>query len=815
MGNDYLLFIGIAYLFIAGIDMMHLLAYKGMGVFPDRGPNPPTQLWIAARYLESIALAAGPIFLVRKLKSPRFLMLLLGAIVAVTLSSIFIEAQWLPGWLRFPDCYIDGVGLTGFKIISEYVICGFLLAALAMLLRLRKEMDRHVLGLLVGSIILTIMSELAFTFYVSVYDLSNIVGHLLKIASFYLIYKALISTGLNKPLSLLLGNIKGRDVALLESRENLRAMFEQAADAMFLTGFDGRFVDVNQRTCDVLGYTRDELLKMSIPQINPIFPEERFIEFRNNMELGKPLTVEAVHQRKDGSTFPVEIRTRLIEIGGERRFLSLVRDITERKLSEKQLRDSLQMSDDLLRAIPSGVSIYKYEAPDKLFMIDTNEAGEEILGIKLSDCKGKEFNELWPEARKMGFTDIHLNVARTGETFSTEGLTYKDNRVDSAFRVRSFVLPNSRLAIAFEDVTEQKRAEDQLQNLAKFPSENPNPILRFAADGKIIYANQASADVLETWGRSVGEHIPQPYLQCVIEAFESGEVSKFELICNNGRIFSVTLAPLPAAGYANAYGLDITQSEQAEQALRQTRNELELRVKDRTKELSQTIDTLQEEVLERTRLEQEVLRIGELERHRIGRDLHDSLGQMLSGISCLTQVLHRKLESKSIDEATDAARIESIAVDSIKLTRSIAKGLNPIEQSPDGLMIAMREMASNTENMFAVNCHLDCSEPVLLDDHVVATHIHRIAQEAVTNAVRHGQAKNIRVALAASDGHILLTVSDDGLGMPENITTSSGIGLRTMRYRAESIQASLNIGQSPTGETIISCKVPMEITDDS
>ncbi len=253
---------------------------------------------------------------------------------------------------------------------------------------------------------------------------------------------------------------------------------------------------------------------------------------------------------------------------------------------------------------------------------------------------------------------------------------------------------------------------------------------------------------------------------------------------------------------------------QAEQELRKARDELELRVKERTKELSQTIDTLQEEVRERTRLEQEVLRIGELERHRIGRDLHDSLGQMLSGISCLTQVLHRKLESKSIDEATDAARIESIAVDSIKLTRSIAKGLNPIEQSPDGLMIAMREMASNTENMFAVNCLFDCSEPVLLGDHVVATHIHRIAQEAVTNAVRHGQAKNIRVALAASDGHVLLTVSDDGLGMPENITTSSGIGLRTMRYRAESIQASLNIGQSPTGETIISCKVPMEITDD-
>jgi len=231
-------------------------------------------------------------------------------------------------------------------------------------------------------------------------------------------------------------------------------------------------------------------------------------------------------------------------------------------------------------------------------------------------------------------------------------------------------------------------------------------------------------------------------------------------------------------------------------------------VQQRTESLAITIKKLEEEVRERKRLETEVLRIGELERHRIGRDLHDSLGQMLGGISFLSRVLHSRLSAKNMLEASDAAKIEAVAMDSIKLTRSLAKGLNPLVQRSDSLMIAMKDMAWNTENMFAVHCTFECEEPVLVDDYIIAAHIYRITQEAVTNAVRHGKASNIQLALTRSDDSILMTVKDDGVGLPDEIPESSGIGFRTMRYRAESIRASLKIEPNHDGGTIVSCHIP-------
>ena len=125
---------------------------------------------------------------------------------------------------------------------------------------------------------------------------------------------------------------------LEESNERFRTLVEQAADAVFLVRSDGRFVDVNQRACDALGYTREELLSLTVSDIDPVYPQDAFDEFRRNMVPGVPVTVEAIHRRKDGTTFPVEIRTGLIELMEQPMLLSLARDITERKRAEEELR---------------------------------------------------------------------------------------------------------------------------------------------------------------------------------------------------------------------------------------------------------------------------------------------------------------------------------------------------------------------------------------------------------------------------------------------------------------------------------------------
>jgi signal transduction histidine kinase len=204
--NNYLLYLGIAYLFVGTIDLAHTLSYKGMMIFPGFGANLPTQLWIAARYLEAVSLLLAPWFLRRRLNP---VALFAGYFLIFTLLCLSIFY-----WKVFPVCFVEGVGLTPFKKISEYIICGILAGALAFLWRQRAEFDRIVLRLIVWSIILTMASELAFTFYVGVYDLSNFIGHFLKILSFYLIYKAIIETGLVKPYNLLFRNLNLSEEAL-------------------------------------------------------------------------------------------------------------------------------------------------------------------------------------------------------------------------------------------------------------------------------------------------------------------------------------------------------------------------------------------------------------------------------------------------------------------------------------------------------------------------------------------------------------------------------------------------------------------------
>lgn len=235
LANDYLLFIGIAYLFIAGLDLLHTLSYKGMGVLDVDEANVATQLWIAARYLESLTLLAGPVFLARRLR-PALAFIGFSLVLALIIGAIFY-------WELFPDCFVAGQGLTLFKIVSEYVICLLLLAAGGFLLYLRRYFEARVLRILVAAILFTVFAELSFTTYVSVYGWANFTGHLLKITSYYLIYLAIIETGLNRPYSLLFRELKQsqqeekraweelqqQHAALLRSEAHLKKTAEQLA----------------------------------------------------------------------------------------------------------------------------------------------------------------------------------------------------------------------------------------------------------------------------------------------------------------------------------------------------------------------------------------------------------------------------------------------------------------------------------------------------------------------------------------------------------------------------------------------------------
>ncbi len=216
ISNTYLLFVGIAYLFIALLDLLHTLSYKGMPIFTDYDYY-ANQLWIGARYLESITLLIAFIFL-RGERIPRanVVFAVYSVITGLIIASIFY-------WKIFPVCFVEGSGLTSFKKNSEYIICGILAAALFLLRINRTYFDKNIFLIIFWSIICTIISELSFTFYISNYGFSNLVGHYFKIFSFLLIYVAIIKTGIEKPLELIFFDLDGLNKNLeKEVRERIK-----------------------------------------------------------------------------------------------------------------------------------------------------------------------------------------------------------------------------------------------------------------------------------------------------------------------------------------------------------------------------------------------------------------------------------------------------------------------------------------------------------------------------------------------------------------------------------------------------------------
>jgi two-component system sensor kinase FixL len=214
------------------------------------------------------------------------------------------------------------------------------------------------------------------------------------------------------------------------------------------------------------------------------------------------------------------------------------------------------------------------------------------------------------------------------------------------------------------------------------------------------------------------------------------------------------------------------------------------------------------DITERKQLEKEILEISDREQRRIGQDLHDGLCQHLAGIELMSQVLAQKLETKSKVHAQQVSEIASHVRDAISHTRSLARGLSPVTIESEGLMSALHELATNTEKMFHVPCETDFDEPVAIHDHAAATHLFRIAQEAVSNAIKHGKANRLVISLRKAKGRILLKVSDNGHGFRKQPPGNKGMGLRIMQSRASMIGGTMAIEVNDGGGVDVTCAVP-------
>lgn len=358
--NSYFLVVGVAYLFVAMIDLLHTMSYEGMGInlrhqlYPNAYADPAIEFWIAGRYLESLSLLAAILVINRKVRPWS---LLYG--YALLSTGIFVSIYRL-GW--FPYCFMrqgsPDPGLTHFKIASEYIIAGIMIAVIVLLWRRREYFAPRVLRLLIISSTLTIVAEMAFTLYTDMFGIFNIVGHYCKLLSFFLIYKAVIQTGLEEPYKLLFRELKEREDELEHERDFIATVLDTAPALIAVIAPDGTIVRCNvtweiftgQNSADVAGVRWVAMFKNQDAQASM---EEAL---HTTLQTGGAQPTETVMPGLDGTNRHVAWSFAALKRSGDgiEYVIAIGTDITEQREAELALIRAERMA--ALGDLASGVA---------------------------------------------------------------------------------------------------------------------------------------------------------------------------------------------------------------------------------------------------------------------------------------------------------------------------------------------------------------------------------------------------------------------------------------------------------------------------
>ena len=608
------------------------------------------------------------------------------------------------------------------------------------------------------------------------------------------------------------------------SEERFRSLVETIPHGIEEIDTKGVITFVNRAFYEMLGYQDGELLGMAVAELASDDSERR----RVNMEIESilrdqptPSPFISKDKTKDGRIIDVQVDWDYIR--DERNlitgFISIITDITDRKRTEQELRSAreglerrvqertvelartidelegevrnrietekaLAEANDLLEKMFSSMELMVVYMNRDFNYIRVNRAFAEADGRDADFFVGKNQFEVYPDKKTEA---IFRNVVKTGKPASVYekpfvhpdhpewGVMYWDWSVQPVMDVDGKV---SGLVFCLNNVTDRFKARQEVENERRrlFAVLNmlPGYVYLVGADYSVRYTNHT---FLELFGKPGNEPcykrvrgFDRPCPSCPIQRIiASQSPATWEWSSDEGQCFKTYAYP-----FTDVDG-------------------------------SQLVLKLGVDITERKLLEKEVLEAGVKERRRIGQDLHDSLGQMLTGIAFLNKVLHGKLARQSLPEADAAEEIAKQISASIVLTRSLSRGLFPVKLEEEGLMEALREYATDTEELFGISCNFKCDRNIMISNNVTAIHLYHIAQEAVNNGIRHGKARSILISLEADDETILLTVKDDGEGLPAKFDRHKGMGMRIMEYRAEMIGGTFDARSSLDGGTIVRC----------